>query len=135
MKHENGKPCERCEQKLTEANPTLVSWFYWVKSNFPDTHIAWSFRDQASQDNAFFKGLSTLTWPNSKHNVVDENGKPCAEALDLFQLGDDGKAYFLHAFYKNVHELTEKEMLPIKWGGTFKNFPDNDHFELIRPVA
>lgn len=131
MKHENGvERCSRCENKLFTAHPTLVSWFYWVKSNHPDCHIAWSFRDEKSQHQAFESGKSKLDWPFSKHNCLDAIGNPQSKALDLFSLNDEGGAEFKKEYFEQIWHETQASNLPMKWGGNFKSLGDNDHFEI-----
>lgn len=130
MKHENIERCLRCDEKLKQAHPALVSWFWWLKDIFPQVHIAWSFRGKEDQEREFQEGRSRLNWPESKHNWT-ENGQPCSKALDLFELENNGDARFDEHFYEKINEENIKEDAPIRWGGTFKHFKDLDHFELV----
>lgn len=135
MKHQNDTDCPRCTQKLAEARNELVSFFYWVKGNYPEIHVSWSFRDQANQDEAFRTGKSKLSWPKSKHNRMDSNGNPASEALDLFVLDRFGKAQWPYHTLKQIADEVANMNLAIKWGGTFKSIGDFDHFELIQPAT
>lgn len=125
MSHANGLLCERCASKLLQAHPIMSDWFKFVKTKFSSAHISWSFRDEKNQNEAFEKGLSKLKWPDSMHNKMG------SRALDLFELGEDGKAYFHSDWYQKINEETLNAALPIRWGGTFKTFKDMDHFEMV----
>lgn len=129
MKHTGGNACELCAKKLLDAYPAMVSWFCWVKGLFPTAHVSWSFRGKEDQDKLFEQKKTKLRWPESKHNFTVE-GVPQSKALDLFELREDGKAYFEEGFYSKINEATKAQSLPIRWGGTFKNFKDMPHFEL-----
>lgn len=130
MKHEILKECPNCTEKLMWTNPSLVSWFIWLVEKFPNAHIAWSYRDQAKQTEFYEKGLSRVKYPNSKHNTLDINGRPSAEALDLFQI-IDGKAVFDEKWYRDVNALNEMWKVPLRWGGNFLKLKDFCHFELL----
>jgi hypothetical protein len=130
--HINGvNPCPNCEQKLTEADPALGVWFRKIKAEFPTAHISWSYRDRASQEQAFTEGKTKLHFPNSPHNFVGTDSKPCAKALDLFNLSEDGIATFPPPFYAKIWQRCCENKDPIKWGGTFKTLGDADHFQLV----
>lgn len=131
MKHEAGPVCPRCSDKLTQAMPQMVEWFTWLKTIFPEAHIAWSFRDEASQNDAFDRGLSKLRWPESKHNTFDIAGNPSSKALDLFALAESGAALFEAPWYTKINDENVKNNLSIRWGGNFTHFKDLDHFEMI----
>lgn len=120
--------CLACQDKLHSADYRLVDWFTDIISrSFPDVHIAWSFRDKASQDGACAYGGSQLSWPKSKHNHT-EDGVGSALALDLFQLLNE-QAHFPLDIYSKI---AKEYMLPImQWGGNWKTLKDYDHFELI----
>lgn len=128
-KHFNGDACEVCAAKLIHAHPSMVSWFCWVRGAFPSAHVSWSFRGQEDQNKLFESHRTLLRWPESKHNFLVD-GVPQSKALDLFELREDGKAYFEEQFFKRIAEATKAQGLPIRWGGTFKNFKDTPHFEL-----
>lgn len=117
--------CPGCEKKLEMAHVDLVNWFRnVVKPAHPDCHISWSFRDRASQDQAYAEGKSKLPWPESKHN-----SNP-AEAIDLFELASNGMACWNWKYFKQIADEAKEKALPIRWGGDFKHLGDTDHFEL-----
>lgn len=126
-KHSASLPCPSCQDKVGNAHPYLGEWFERVQKKYPDCHIAWSYRDEKNQDEAFSTGKSRLKWPTSLHNRC-KDGKPCAEALDLFQL-EEGKAIFNPIFYTKLAEECVKEQDEIIWGGYFRSISDLDHFQ------
>jgi len=130
MSHVNGKnPCERCEKMLEEGHPSLGVYFRGIHEIFPDAHISCVFRDEAAQNEAVKKRTSKLSWPKSKHNVM-KNGKPVSEAMDLFRLGDDKKAYFEKAYYLRIAKHLRDLKAGVVWGGDWNSFPDAPHYEL-----
>jgi hypothetical protein len=128
LMHQNGIYCESCSDKLATAHPKLNLWFLILKNHFPSAHIAWAFRGQADQDKAFAEGKSRLRWPRSKHNNM-ANGVPQSLALDLFFLENGAAKWDIDA-YRQIAEWSENDSYPIKWGGSWKRFKDNPHFEL-----
>lgn len=59
-----------------------------------------------------------------------KDGKPCAIAMDLFQLGTDGKAHFPIAYYASIWEKIKETHPFVFWGGNFKTLGDSNHFQL-----
>lgn len=131
MKHTNDGPCVSCEAKLEKACPTMVYWFDIMKEANPTAHISWSWRGEMEQNQMFADGKSRQKWPESKHNVMDDNFNPKSEALDIFELLSDGKASFELPFYEKIAEETKEWGFPIRWGGTFKTIKDYNHFEVV----
>ncbi len=128
VKHGAGPICLLCNEKLEQAHPTLREWFLQqVKPLFPDCHVSWTYRGEEDQNACFAKGSSKLKYPMSNHNQCDEDGKPCARAIDLFKL--DGKiALWPHSYFKDIFSRCQNP--EISWGGTFKSIVDADHFEI-----
>ena len=118
--HTSDAICALCEQKLSLAHPDLVVWFHDLKSRNPSVHVSWSFRDQASQEQAFAAGTTKLHFPDSAHN------KQPAQAIDIFQIDDSGKAKWDPVFMAKIAQ----ECPNLKWGGHWKSLGDNDHFEI-----
>lgn len=130
-KHAHGLECISCQIKLLQADPYLVNWFNSiVKIDFPDAHISWAFRGQKDQQQAFNTGKSKLPWPRSKHNFLDDLGKPRARALDLFRLLQNGRADFSVDWYLQIVRGCEERGDPIRCGARFVNFKDYCHFEM-----
>lgn len=132
--HANGSDhCASCELKLRDAHPRLVEWFRLIKANHPDAHLSWTFRDEASQEQAVREGKSKLHFPKSAHNAM-RDGKPCARAMDLFQLDQAGKAQFQRPWYVALAKELESRCAPLIWGGHWKSLGDLDHLELDSTV-
>lgn len=62
--------------ELRETFELALSWQIY------DIAIVWGWRGEEIQTQAFLSGASTKEWPNSKHNIVDAEGEPLAEAVD-----------------------------------------------------
>jgi len=132
IKHTAGPVCAECELKLASAHPYMVYWFHRRKAQHPDLHVSWAFRDQATQDDLYHRGLTRREWPTSKHNFM-KDGKPCSFALDLFFI-DHGIAVFPWPRYQLISEDSKAEMSPVLWGHDFKfHKEDGDHFEFTDP--
>ncbi len=127
--HVNGKPCDGCAKMLEGGDELISFWFYRVKEAFPTAHLCHVFRGKDEQDEMVKEGASFLKWPNSKHNVM-KDGNPCARAMDIFSLEDDGTATFRMGFYVQIANWLEDQGAPITWGGSFKHLVDADHFQL-----
>ncbi len=130
LHHEHGQSCPLCNWKLREANPDLAAWFYRIKKRYENVHVAWAYRDQATQNKMVADGKSRAPWPKSKHNRTDANGKPSAEALDLFLLDDDGNARWPKLFYSKLAAENKADREQIAWAGDWKDFLEQCHFEL-----
>lgn len=130
--HTNTEVCTSCEKKLEEAHPKLREWFSAVKKRYINAHVSCAFRNQADQTKVYLEKKSTLRWPNSKHNFM-KDGKPCAMALDLFQIDEDGLARWSPQFFAKLNADNEAAKIDLRWGGLFKSLGDYCHFELKIP--
>ncbi len=131
IKHSNDGECLRCKEKLMQACPIMVSWFAYIKASNPEAHISWSYRNEEEQNKMVEENKSKKTWPSSKHNTLDENGQPSSQALDIFQLLDDGGAKFSTSWYHKINDETLAAKLPITWGGNYITLRDYCHFQTI----
>jgi hypothetical protein len=122
--------CPLCTQKLTLAHADIKDWFGKVRGPFPNAHISWTFRDRDSQEQAFSDGRSKLHFPESAHNISDMNGDPCARAIDLFVLDEDGIGTWPPAFFSAVEAFNQTLQAPLMWGGLWKSLGDRDHWQL-----
>ncbi len=128
--------CASCAEKLSGCHNSLKLWFEILADNFKDCHIAVGFRNEADQEQAFYSGRTHDHWPQSKHNRMS-NGKPESWAIDIFRLGEDGKAYFEYAYFDNIWNFINKIQTQagdqeIYWGGLFSRLKDYDHLELLK---
>lgn len=132
MKHTNDtSTCDLCEEKLKQAHPEMAEWYRTqVKPKYPDAHISWTYRDQVSQNQAHAEGKSKLSYPLSAHNKSDDQGNPCALAIDLFQLCSNGMASWDWKYFKQIADDMKAYNTNMIWGGDFKTIGDADHMEL-----
>ena len=133
-KHENILPCPGCVDRLTDADGALAGWFHSRRNAQPaielPMHVSWAFRDEQSQNEAVANHESKLPWPDSKHNVMI-NGKPCSQALDIFQINEDNQAIFDPIFCTKLYYSSVRDLFRLRWGGEFKSLGDFGHFELF----
>jgi hypothetical protein len=129
LHHTDDPVCPLCEAKLQQAHSYLQGFFREKKKKYSNLHVSWSFRNKVEQEQAYLDGKTRAHFPKSPHNKM-KDGKPCAEALDLFQIDEDGVARFSPLFYVKLSHECEEDKLPIVWGGNFKKLHDYDHFEL-----
>lgn len=131
LRHQSGISCGLCDAKLAQVHDDLGAWFRAAKLKWQNMHISWGFRDQLAQDRAFKDGASFLVWPHSAHNYMIGT-RPCALALDIFQIDEDGIARFEYLFNKTLWEWTTRDYgsKSLLWGGHFKKLGDSGHFEL-----
>ena len=128
--------CQACADKLKQCHHSLTLWFEILSDNFKDCHIAVGFRGEADQNEAYANHLSHAKWGESKHNRMN-GSNPESWAIDIFQLGADGKAHFDPPYFKKIwdfidHIQTQAGDFEIMWGGNFSNLKDLDHLELLK---
>jgi hypothetical protein len=135
--HKNGvAECPECENKLKDAHPKLAEWYREkVKTAFPSCHISWSFRGKQDQEQAFSDRKSDLHFPFSPHNKSDDQGNPCALALDLFELDFNGIGRWAWGYFRDIAKTLPDCGFPVEWAGNWKSekgkkLGDFDHFEL-----
>lgn len=133
--HVPGEICPGCELKLNEGHPLLRIWFHKAKVEFKGLHISWVFRNKESQDLAVQSGKSRAIWPTSKHNFM-KNGKPCALAMDLFELRN-GVFYAGFEIFDDLNDFFTENDSPLEWGGKnprLAELGDLDHFQLPQSI-
>lgn len=132
-KHVQGKNCPLCNEKMKEAHDALQPWWKLVKTEFPDCHISWAFRNKYYQDLAVNEGRSRVYWPNSQHNAMLD-GKPYARALDFFRIREDHVPEWNKTWFRAIALFLEKAGSPLEWGGNWTKFVDYPHFQLPRTI-
>lgn len=133
MHHTADAICQLCEKKLLDADPRIAHWFRRVKERFPRAHVSCTWRGKEAQNREADEGRSKLRWPNSKHNAV-RDGKPCALAMDLFELRDDKVAAWPWKFFHEISEFLKAESAPIDWGFDLWKW-DAPHFQIQRDLS
>jgi len=124
---------QKSKQILRECHPDLINVFESVAVDVP-CKVTEGFRDEDAQNALFEKGLSHLTFPNSRHN------KRPSEAVDAYPTPIDWKdreRFVLFAGF--VLGVAATKGIKLKWGGDWNmdfqvrdnNFDDLGHFELI----
>ena len=89
-------------------------------------HCTW--RGEAEQNKVFAEGKSKLKYPKSKHNAIDENGKPAARAFDAVPYKGRTCQWSDVSSYEKMGEVAED--LGLEWGGRWGKFRDRPHFQL-----
>lgn len=123
-KHTQGQECEGCNERMKEAHVMLQSFFSQLKDKYNDVHVSCVYRNKEDQDKAFLLGGSKLRYPHSKHNKVP------SEAIDIFQINENGKAIFNREFLAMAFDFSKEIGLDLRWGGKFKSLGDFCHYEL-----
>ena len=132
-KHVDGPTCVACAVKLATGCHEIQEWGLKAKERFHDLHFAWVFRGEADQQACVKAKLSTLNWPNSRHNVM-VNGLPSAEAFDAFFLDKGGKAIWPWRRYAELSAWLKEEGAPLDWGYDLWK-KDGPHFQVNRVRA
>ena len=127
---------ERSAGKLKTCHIKLQVLFREVVKGF-DNAILEGRRDKAAQDEAYRRGHSKLQWPDSKHNVEEED--ELSEAVDVapYPIDWTDRERF-HYFAGYVKGVAAELAISIRWGGDWNNdtevrdntFDDLVHFEL-----
>jgi len=116
---------ETCDIELNELFNEVIEHF--------DCTVLAGHRTEEEQNKAFRSNMSTLRWPDSKHNI-----KP-SRAIDVVPYPIDwenlNRFYFFGGYVKGI---AEKRGIKIRWGGDWDNdtltndqkFMDLPHFEI-----
>ena len=123
---------KRSLEQLNTVHPKLMRVAYEVIKVY-DHSVIWGHRGEVEQNAVFKKGLSTLEWPNSKHNKLP------SVAIDVIPWpkkwgASDREFVELAAHYMRA---AKKLDIWIEWGGFFilrdgRHFFDAAHFKLHR---
>lgn len=92
-----------------------------------DVLIYCTYRGEEEQNQAFAEGKSKLKYPHSKHNAVDENGKPASKAFDCVPYKNGQAQWNDAASYAKMGALAPE--FGLEWGGNWK-MRDKPHFQL-----
>lgn len=116
---------ERSKKNLETCDPKLQTIFNEV-IKYLDITIICGNRGEDEQNKAFEAGNSKLRYPDSKHNK--EPSLAVDVAIYPIDYSNIRSFYYLAG---NVQAVADRLYIPIRWGGSWKNFPDYDHWELI----
>jgi peptidoglycan L-alanyl-D-glutamate endopeptidase CwlK len=79
-------------------------------------------RGEAAQNQAVADKASKTPWPRSKHNVLDDNGEPCSDAVDVApypvewnEPGYARKLEMLHCYVAGVAHQMGIDLRGISW--------------------
>lgn len=127
--HTNGGNCVYCLWLSLQGCTEIRTWAPKILAQFPYAHFSCVWRGEEGQKKAKSEGKSKKDWPDSLHNVVDKDGKPRAEAFDLFTMEKPGGDFSHEAMVPIAKWLKEKKA-PFQWGWDLWKF-DSVHFQLI----
>jgi len=133
----------RSLERLNTCDPAL-QYVIWeaMSLDLVDFTVLVGHRDQAAQEEAFFKGASKLRWPDSKHNSLPSLAIDIAPwPIRWGDVGSPTRVKDIGRFYKlaGIVLATSRQLqVPIRWGGNWKmdgnvygqTFDDLVHFEL-----
>jgi peptidoglycan L-alanyl-D-glutamate endopeptidase CwlK len=122
--------------RLATCHPDLQAVFNRVIEAH-DLTVLCGARGKAEQDEAVKTGHSKTPWPTSNHNV-DGVKRRTSWAVDVAPYPVDWKDTARFTALSVVVLDTAAKMLAageiahgLRWGGTFKGFPDMPHYELV----
>lgn len=111
-------------ERLRTCHPDLIRVVEAASQDF-DLAVICGYRGKDDQDRAFREGRSKLRWPQSKHN------RSPSLAVDLapFPIDWDDEPRF-KAMAVCVLGHAQRLGVKITWGGSWRRFVDQPHFEL-----
>ena len=117
--------------KLSQCHPDLQRVFLEVIKTFDFTVIE-GYRTKEDQDANFYKGVSRVKWPNSKHNTLP------SKAIDVWpwpvprdSKGNlDSNSPKWRELAALVLEKAEELGVKIEWGGNWTSIVDLPHFQI-----
>ena len=112
-------------QRLHEADPELQAVLNETIKHI-DFSIIDAYRDQGRQNQYYNEGVSTVRWPNSKHNTYPSRAVDIVPYPGAFDASDE--TFYLLASY--VFASANSLGVLLEWGGHWKNFKDLAHYQL-----
>jgi len=125
--------------RLATCHPDIRRMCMRVLKIF-DHKVMCGWRGQVLQDRCYRLGMSTLQWPDSKHNWVNMYGEPESLAVDLcphpYAPWNGDRILF---FAGKVTATAEHMGIDLRWGGDWnrdnvlinQTFNDRFHYELV----
>lgn len=133
------------KEKLATCNPNLVAVAQYALAVSPyDFTIVHGWRGEDVQNALYDRRASQKPWPDSKHNVVDQDGNPASDALDFAPI-IEGVIYWddtdIFCVVAGSFLVASKELnIPLRWGGDWdgdgrskgdQTFMDYGHVEVL----
>ena len=112
------KNLNTCEEEIQDVLNEAIKHY--------DFSVIDGHRDMETQNRYFNEGVSTLRWPNSRHNTYPSRAVDVIPYPGGFENDDE-------EFYKmatHILSAASKLGVRLRWGGHWKNFKDMPHFEL-----
>lgn len=123
-RHTDGPSCDGCNERLTQAHDSISDFYYFIKQKYHNVHCSWVYRGKEDQEKMFDEKSTFAHFGESKHNLLP------AQAIDLFQINENGAAVFDGVFCAGINKLAKLNGFDLKWGGDFKKIGDSGHWEL-----
>ncbi len=127
--------------RLVTTHLSLQTWALAVVDEV-DCAVVSGRRGRDEQNKLLELGLSRLAWPDSDHNVADDEGEEIdgfARAIDLLPYFADRPRELripwdtleeIHHFAGYALRVAFELSIPLYWGGLWRSFPDPGHFGL-----
>jgi len=122
-RHLNSGDCAKCNEIFARyhCEAEIRDWFKALQKKNPDAHISSAGRGKADQELYFTQGTSKAHWGQSAHNY--------GAAVDIFQIGSDGKAAWPRGWFDTV--VFPALTTALKWyGAKGSPFFELPHVEL-----
>ena len=127
-------------RNLNSCESPLVLLFNAVVAEY-DCTVLVGLRGKEEQDELLRRGLSKLSWPNSKHNVRNDGSLQLSRAVDVapYPIDWNNREHFVH-FAGFVRGRASALDIRLRWGGDWdgdfdladQTFMDLVHYELVR---
>lgn len=114
-------------KKLATCHPDLIKLIQSVADRTPIVVIC-GHRSEKEQNAAFASGHSKLQYPKSRHNTYPSQAVDIAPLVDGKINWQNGKAF--GALSIMVKQQARILGTPIEWGGDWKAFKDEPHYQL-----
>ena len=110
--------------ELVQAYEKAKEKYYALYPNEPQPFITCTYRSGEEQ-NKLYNSKPKVT--NAKAGQSPHNFNP-SFAFDIGFIGADKKIVWTAKYFKMFADCIKSDV--VSWGGNFKNFTDNPHFEL-----
>jgi hypothetical protein len=119
LRHENTEKCRLCKKIASQCSKPLQKWFYSERAKDYTLHAADGYRGKSAQEAHLAAGRSMAAYGKSPHNYSP------SRALDVQFIENGEQDWTISRF----RALAERAPANIEWGGYWKEFTDNPHFQ------